>query len=413
MSRAVAIAGLALLALACNEPTQLFVVVQSDMDVPAELDAVRIEVTGSETMTASGSLSGSRAVPLPRTVGVVQTGGELGPLTVRAVGSLRGTDVVERVARTSFLPGETRVLTLGLSRGCVGAVCGAGQTCSAGVCVSAEVSPSSLPTYTGGVPRFDAGFCPPETCDGTDNDCDGRVDEGFMLQTNPNSCGQCGRVCEFAHAGASCVGGQCVMGACDPGFDDCNQMDVDGCERALNTLADCGRCNQPCEVTGGTATCGAGTCQVMSCDAGLGDCDADAATGCEQTLDTLTHCGACGAPCARANATASCGSGSCELVACDAGFGDCNGDPSDGCEASLDTLTDCGGCGVACAAANATATCATGACEVDTCDMWFADCDPTPMTGCETETRRDPANCGGCGIVCTAPTDRCVNGSCQ
>jgi hypothetical protein len=30
---------------------------------------------------------------------------------------------------------------------------------------------------------------------------------------------------------------------------------------------------------------------------------------------------------------------------CQSGFGNCNGDPSDGCEASLDTLTNCGTCG--------------------------------------------------------------------
>jgi hypothetical protein len=30
---------------------------------------------------------------------------------------------------------------------------------------------------------------------------------------------------------------------------------------------------------------------------------------------------------------------------CQYGFGNCNGDPSDGCEASLDTLTDCRTCG--------------------------------------------------------------------
>jgi alpha-tubulin suppressor-like RCC1 family protein len=47
---------------------------------------------------------------------------------------------------------------------------------------------------------------------------------------------------------------------------------------------------------------------------------------------------------------------------CPAGFGDCDGNPANGCETPLDTLQDCGGCGVACGGPCSSATCATGTC---------------------------------------------------
>jgi hypothetical protein len=45
-----------------------------------------------------------------------------------------------------------------------------------------------------------------ETCDGTDNNCDGSVDEGFDLQTDPLNCGFCGNPCQPTE---QCVGGFC------------------------------------------------------------------------------------------------------------------------------------------------------------------------------------------------------------
>lgn len=68
---------------------------------------------------------------------------------------------------------------------------------------------------------------------------------------------------------------------------------------------------------------------------------------------------------ARPHATAGCDSGgACVLAGCEAGFADCNHDPSDGCDTDVRTDTsNCGACGNACPIPpNATATCAAGAC---------------------------------------------------
>jgi hypothetical protein len=124
-----------------------------------------------------------------------------------------------------------------------------------------------------------------------------------------------------------------------------------------------------------------------------------------------SHCGRCGNACpARANATATCAGGACG-IACDTGFGDCDGNVSTGCEVDTRTsVAHCGACGNACPVrANATATCTAGACGV-VCNTGFADCDGNATNGCEVDTRTSAAHCGACGAVCTAT---CVGGVCQ
>jgi len=110
--------------------------------------------------------------------------------------------------------------------------------------------------------------------------------------------------------------------------------------------------------TGGT---GGGEPAAPSCPSRFADCDGDPGNGCEAALRTsVESCGACGHACATpASATALCVDGTCAF-ACKPGTGDCDGDPGNGCEATLATdVANCGACGAACSK-----TCTEGTCDV-------------------------------------------------
>ncbi len=465
--RLVALAALALAASCSNDLTQLVVVVDSDLAVPGELDHVAVMVTvGSRTQTAEGVIRS--ASELPQIVNLVHREGPLGPVDVRATGTHLGTGVIVREARAFFVSGETRVLRIELDRACIGVTCGAGMTCAAGSCRSVDVPVSELLVYPAGVdhPTSDGGACGDgiERCNRMDDDCDGMVDEGFDLTSDPLDCGACMMACPFGdHGTPVCSAGACSL-TCDPGFGDCDMNAANGCEASFDDPATCGSCTNPCDVPNATSTCTDGTCAfeaclpgfddcdadtsngcevdlmssaddcgacgtvcdlvnaveacvdggcaVDTCEDGFGDCNGDPDDGCELALTTLASCGACGAACAPADGVGDCATGTCEVASCNAGFGDCDADPANGCEQALSTLTDCGSCGTSCSLANATETCATGTCEVMTCNTNFGDCDSSPMNGCETNLTRSDANCGMCGNACTGG-DRCRMSVCR
>jgi len=162
----VGVACAVLCATACSQSpvTEIVVVVDSDIAVPAELDEVTILVDGAVggTRTASRDLSASRGAGLPVTLGLVHPSGPLGPITARAVGSVhRGgvaSIVVERTARTSFVDGRTVVLRLDLLGACSGVTCAdASSSCGADGCAPIDIAPGSLSAWTGTPSRLDAG----------------------------------------------------------------------------------------------------------------------------------------------------------------------------------------------------------------------------------------------------------------
>ncbi len=236
--------------------------------------------------------------------------------------------------------------------------------------------------------------------------------------TNIAHCGACDRGCSVAHAAPACSAGACVVGSCTAPFADCNATSSDGCETdTQSTVAHCGACMRACPAPAhAVATCAAGTCGFR-CDAGFADCDGSAANGCEVTLATdASNCGACATRCALANATAACVAGRCAVAACVGAALDCDGDPTDGCEVDgSSALTHCGRCDVSCPTpAGATPTCVAGVCGAR-CVAGFADCDGVTTNGCEVDTRTAASNCGACGRACMttgASATRCEAGAC-
>lgn len=118
--------------------------------------------------------------------------------------------------------------------------------------------------------------------------------------------------------------------------------------------------------------------------AGVASCDAIVGAG-DRKLDTTIECAS---------------SGGCT---CAHGFGDCNGDPDDGCETDLDDPENCGACGN---------VCDNGKCEnlSCACEGGFAECDGDLATVCETNIAIDGAHCGACTRDCGG--GECKDGLC-
>lgn len=197
----------------------------------------------------------------------------------------------------------------------------------------------------------------------------------------------------------------CAIGECAENRLDCDGLFETGCEiDGATDVQNCGACGVDCtgRLDNAEEICAAGQCAVASCDGEWGDCDGVPVNGCEtDTSSSFDHCGACGNDCRLANAESSCESGSCEIVRCNSGFGDCDGDPGNGCEIDLRTSVDhCGTCSRACSFPNAEAVCNAGRCEQNTCERGYADC-TSLQPGCETRLDSVP-NCGACGATCSA-----------
>ncbi len=73
------------------------------------------------------------------------------------------------------------------------------------------------------------------SCDHLDNDCNGRTDEAFHLDTDLNNCGDCGHKCVLQHAKPTCKEGQCKVEACEPGYSNNDGNDDNGCEHKVST----------------------------------------------------------------------------------------------------------------------------------------------------------------------------------
>jgi hypothetical protein len=237
-SVAVCIALLGLAACA-PQPTQLIVVVDTDIVIPGALDQIDVEITsptGATETERATMLSGRERLPL--TVGVAPSGERLGPIDVVAIGRRSGAEVARRHHRVTLLRSETRVLALHLPSACASIECAPGQTCGERGCTSVQIDASSLPAWTGSPPRFPSGDAsidlPRDAGDG--GDAGGRLDASTDAPDTPPEC----------DGPADCDDGdRCTDDACS----------ADGCVSTPNadTCDDGDFCN-------GVDTCAAGEC---------------------------------------------------------------------------------------------------------------------------------------------------------
>jgi hypothetical protein len=258
----VALLGIALAGCG-SSPTEVVIVADTDYLVPSEIDRMVISVVGPDGQTKESSRTLASQTELPATLGIVHEGGALGPFVATLRGERGGGTIATRTARFSFVAGEIRSLHMRLDRACSIVSCGLEQTCANGSCRSIDVGESELAPWNGPPGRMDGGpaVCTPvsESCNGVDDDCDDDVDEGFDLTTDLSNCGQCGLVCDFQHTTGTCAGGICVIGPCNPGFENCDSNGQNGCETELGTSpANCGACGTSCRPP--ERVCCAGSC---------------------------------------------------------------------------------------------------------------------------------------------------------
>jgi hypothetical protein len=165
--------------------------------------------------------------------------------------------------------------------------------------------------------------------------------------------------CSLPHVPvAKCVDSVCAVGTCAPGWADCNGLGKDGCEADTTSTATCNDCKVACPTnelcapppTGCTKDCGSltacadGRCvdtttSVHDC----GGCVGPAEPGLVCTVTASGHANAVCNPTAMADQDAGDADGGdagtllvgvCGFI-CNQGYGDCNNNPSDGCEQQL------------------------------------------------------------------------------
>lgn len=284
------------------------------------------------------------------------------------------------------------------------------------------------------------------------------------LTSDPRHCGSCETDCIAQFTGSIgepvCLTSQCAV-VCPTNSSECDGDWKNGCD-PLGTFqhcADCRSCseNQVCNgdqcasgCDNGESPCGRACCSqqvktptpqgavacindncAMICDPGWGDCGGGVADGCETFLDNIRACKPsclggdvdCLATMRNVEAV-TCENGACGYTQCKIDFGDCDNDPSNGCETSLVLATSCGSdCGnlrdCTQEVLNAEGTYCDGnsrQCNYVKCKPWASECDGIRENGCD-DILHKPEHCGACGRVCTAPNTRsdaleCANGIC-
>jgi hypothetical protein len=286
-------------------------------------------------------------------------------------------------------------------------------TWSTAQCGAACTNCSSTIVNASGATCSAAGACDYGSCSGAFADCDTIRANGCETAWGTTRCGGSCTNCSSTilnASGALCTaGGTCDYSACTGAFSDCDAMRSNGCERAWATGAcgpTCTNCTTAVANASGRLCSGAGACDYASCTSGFSDCDGNRTNGCERVWSG-SSCGASCTDCAttlqHATGSSCTAGGTCNYTTCMAGFDDCDGDRSNGCETAVNTATRCGSCGNDCTDQNVVGGTCSGAlmCVITACAVGRANCDGLTTNGCEATSLGTAADC--CGSVCSSP----------
>jgi hypothetical protein len=194
-------------------------------------------------------------------------------------------------------------------------------------------------------------FVGPETCEGTDEDCDGMIDEGLTTNApcdgpDADQCLDDTTVCNST--GAVVCGntsGDDDAETCNNADDDCDtRVDEDFMVTAMCDGPDTDMCREgtlSCNQAGNDTVCSDTTGDTVElCNNADDDCDMVIDNGFNVQTDTA-NCGECGNACTNTLGSTSCMGGHCTPV-CNNGAAECDGDPDNGCELQ-DTNPQCNG----------------------------------------------------------------------
>ncbi len=225
---------------------------------------------------------------------------------------------------TALLAGSVAVV--GCSAGPSGTGGGGGETSTATGPTSATGTSGTTTAATGAGGEGGGSGC------NDSGDCLGNAD-GEVCDTSTGLCVPCTQAEDTCPDGQYCTSqNDCIVGCTNE--DDCPGVTV--CDPAINQ---CVNCAMDTDCPSGSicvaATCSPGCSPQQACQAGFTCCGSK----CYDLLNDVDHCGTCPNACeAPENADVECNNGQCVMGACAAGWADCNGDATDGCEHS--TLED-------------------------------------------------------------------------
>jgi len=188
----------------------------------------------------------------------------------------------------------------------------------------------------------------------------------------------------------------------------------DACHAAGTCNPATGQCSNPAVADGtscgvfanGVAACTNGVCALSQCSAGFANCDGSTSNGCEVNLTTdVNNCGTCGRACGAGSA---CVAGSCIVT------NTCVDQVKDGTE----TDVDCGGgtCGT-CAIGkkcNVNTDCTSNACNAATLTCVSSQCADNHKDGTETDVDCGGGSCVTCAVgkACNLDAD-CASNACD
>ncbi|MDB4946244.1 MAG: Tryptophan synthase alpha chain [Labilithrix sp.] len=237
-------------------------------------------------------------------------------------------------------------------------------------------------------------------CDPGYSNCNGLAADGCETDlAKPQTCGSCNANCAPATPLCAASGSTfvCTNGCTPSAPVNCNNT----CVNLLTNTNNCGACNMKCPVVpNSTATCDTGACG-FTCKPQFHAC----AGKCPAKTDPTAcgpDCTVCPVP---TGGVATCTNDVCGFT-CTAPNHLCGG------KCVQNDPTACGAACTACPAVpNAAPTCAAEKCGF-TCTTGYGDCNMNATDGCEASLQTDALNCGVCGKLCPAGK-ACVAGACE